>query len=208
MSIARRTRKISGARSSPRKRTSGIAWQCSCCSATACGKALFASSSSSNFDHYRRRLTIFTKGERVREVPIPDPSFWDELGRLIIEDAARTDHYLLPRQKAIPKGKPPHRRSVVHRSPDKPMGDHGLHDWWYRCLARGGVVPAGTTRGERMHKARHTAGQRVLDKTGNLKAVQKLLGHASIQTTADIYTDWDIEQLTQTMREVLAQDDS
>ena len=28
-----------------------------------------------------------------------------------------------------------------------------------------------------MHKARHSAGQRVLDHTGNLKAVQKLLGH-------------------------------
>ena len=47
-----------------------------------------------------------------------------------------------------------------------------------------------------MHKARHTAGQRLLDATeGNLKAVQKLLGHASIQTTGDVYTDWDIEQL-------------
>ena len=30
-----------------------------------------------------------------------------------------------------------------------------------------------------MHKARHTAGQRALDATGNLKAVQKLLGHES-----------------------------
>jgi hypothetical protein len=36
-----------------------------------------------------------------------------------------------------------------------------------------------------MHKARHTAGQRVLDATGNLKATQKLLGRASIQTTGD-----------------------
>ena len=44
----------------------------------------------------------------------------------------------------------------------------------------------------------------MLDKTGNLKAVQKLLGHASIQTIADIYTDWDIEQLAETMRDVLA----
>ena len=44
-----------------------------------------------------------------------------------------------------------------------------------------------------MHKARHTAGQRVLDATGNLKAVQKLLGHSSIQTTGDTYADWDIE---------------
>ena len=49
-----------------------------------------------------------------------------------------------------------------------------------------------------MHKARHTAGQRVLDATGNLKAAQKLLGHASIQTTGDIYTDWDIDQLADT----------
>ena len=54
-----------------------------------------------------------------------------------------------------------------------------------------------------MHKARHTAGQRVLDKTGNLKAVQKLLGHSSIQTTGDVYSDWDIEQLAATMAEVL-----
>jgi hypothetical protein len=49
-----------------------------------------------------------------------------------------------------------------------------------------------------MHKARHTAGQRVLDATGNLKAVQKLLGHSSIQTTGDVYADWDIDQLAQT----------
>lgn len=69
------------------------------------------------------------------------------------------------------------------------------------------LVSQGVSSGERMHKARHTPGQRVLDKTGNLKAVQKLLGHASIQTTADIYTDWDIEQLAETMRDVLAQDE-
>ena len=55
------------------------------------------------------------------------------------------------------------------------------------------------TSGERMHKARHTAGQRVLDATGNLKATQKLLGHASISTTGDVYADWDIDQLAETM---------
>jgi integrase len=36
------------------------------------------------------------------------------------------------------------------------------------------------------------ANGRVLDATRNPKAVQKLLGHESIQTTGDIYTDWDI----------------
>jgi integrase len=34
---------------------------------------------------------------------------------------------------------------------------------------------------------------------GNLKAVQKLLGHESIQTRGDIYTDWDAEQLAESL---------
>jgi integrase len=38
-----------------------------------------------------------------------------------------------------------------------------------------------------MHKARHTAGQHVLDTNGTLKAVRQLLGHASIRITGDIY---------------------
>ena len=54
-----------------------------------------------------------------------------------------------------------------------------------------------------MHKARHTAGQRVLDATGNLKAAEKLPGHASIQNNVDVYADWDIDQLADTMRAVL-----
>jgi hypothetical protein len=70
-----------------------------------------------------------------------------------------------------------------------------------------GILEEGATSGERMHKARHTAGQHVLDATGNLKAVQKLLGHASIQTTGDIYADWDIDQLAATMADVLFEDD-
>ena len=38
--------------------------------------------------------------------------------------------------------------------------------------------------------------------TGNLKAVQKL-GHKSIQTTGDIYTDWDAEQLAESLLEAV-----
>lgn len=149
-----------------------------------------------HFDHFRRRLTIFTKGQKVRELPIPSKPFWFELERYIVENECKPNHYLMARQRTIP-------RVGVRRFPEKPMSDHGLHDWWYRCLTAAGVVPEGTTSGERMHKARHTAGQRVLDATGNLKAVQKLLGHASIQTTGDVYADWDIEQLAQTMTDVL-----
>jgi site-specific recombinase XerC len=153
-----------------------------------------------HFDHFRKRLTIFTKGQKVRELPIPDAAFWFDLERHIQDVGAKPRHYLMPKQKQIP-------RAGLRRFPDEPMGVHGLHSWWYRCLTHAGVVAEGTTSGERMHKARHTAGQRVLDSTGNLKAVQKLLGHSSIQTTGDVYADWDVDQLAATMVRVLSEDD-
>ena len=154
-----------------------------------------------HFDHVRKRLTIFTKGGKVREVPIPDPAFWHDLGRHILDVAAKPDHFLMCRVKTVP-------RAGVVEFQEKPMGVHGMPLWWYGCLERAGIVALGTTSGERMHKARHTAGQRVLDATGNLKAVQKLLGHASIQTTGDVYADWDVDQLAATLADVLAADES
>lgn len=152
-----------------------------------------------HFDHQRKRLTIFTKGQKVRELPIPHVALWLDLERHILDVEAQPGHYLMPRIKGNGAAKT--------RDPRKPMGVHGMHSWWYRMLIAAGVVAHGTSSGERMHKARHTAGQRVLDATGNLKAVQKLLGHSSIQTTGDLYTDWDIEALTTTMAQVLASED-
>jgi integrase len=92
----------------------------------------------------------------------------------------------------------------VRIEPTEAIGEHGLHLWWYRCLTKAGIVASGTTAGRKMHGARHTAIQRVLDKTGNLKAAQALAGHAHISTTGDTYTDWSPEQQAETMREVLA----
>lgn len=151
-----------------------------------------------HFDHVRKRLTIFTKGGKVRDIPLPHPEFWFDLERLILDCNAEGFHYLMPGRRG--------NQRAMNLVPDKPISAHGLHNWWYRCLENAGVVALGTRKGERMHKARHTAGQRVLDHTGNLKAVQKLLGHSSIQTTGDTYTDWDIEQLNVTMAQVLSED--
>ena len=83
------------------------------------------------------------------------------------------------------------------------MGGHGLHDWWYRCLTIGRDRPRGHHGGERMHKARHTAGQRVLDQTGNLKAVQKLLGHARSDHRRRLRRLGRSPQLAATMAHVL-----
>ena len=152
-----------------------------------------------HFDHVRKTVTVFGKGETVRTLPIPDPAFWHDLERLILDTEARPSHYLMPG-----------RRGNRHGSkllPETQISNHALHDWWYRCLVRAGLVEPGTTKGERMHKARHTAGQNLLDSTGNLKAVQKLLGHSSLITTADVYVDWDLERLTESLAEMLSEDD-
>lgn len=147
-----------------------------------------------HFDHVRKRVTIFGKGGKVRDVPLPDPAFWHDLERHILDIEAAPADFLMASFKVIPRGKsglPP----IVKTYPDRPMSESaGMHRWWYGCLQRAGVVPSGVTSGERMHKARHTAGQRVLDATGDLKLVQKLLGHESIRTTGDIYVDYDIDQ--------------
>lgn len=146
-----------------------------------------------HFDHTRRQLTIFAKGNKVRKIPIPDGDFWLELERLLQDREAIDTDYLM----ASLRGKA-----------SKPITVQGLHKWWYRCLANAGIVEKGANSGEHMHKARHTAGQRVLDVTGNLKAVQALLGHASIQTTGDIYVDHDVDRLAVTMKRVLDDDES
>ena len=151
-----------------------------------------------HFDHVRRRLTVFAKGGTVRALPIPDPAFWHDLERLILDTQAAAGHFLMPGRRG--------NRHGSRLLPDTQISNHALHDWWYACLARAGVVPEGTTKGERMHKARHSAGQRVLDTTGNLKAVQKLLGHQSITTTADNYLDWDLDQLTVSLAKALEED--
>jgi site-specific recombinase XerC len=158
-----------------------------------------------HFDHQRKRLTVFLKRGKIRELPIPHAPFWFDLERLILDEEARADHYLMPRQKTHPvrfeDGKAVEYR--VRRWPEDPMGVHGLHDWWYRCLERAEIVESGVTAGERMHKARHSAGQRILDVSGNLKAAQRLLMHDSMQTTGDHYADWDIDQLSTTLADVL-----
>lgn len=73
---------------------------------------------------------------------------------------------------------------VTRRRHDKRLGQHGTHDWWYRCLATAGVIPDGVTSGANMHRGRHTAITDLVRGSGNLKLAQQLAGHADIKTTA------------------------
>ncbi len=153
-----------------------------------------------HFDWQRRELMVFTKGQKIRNLPLPDAVLWTELERLVLETEAQPAHYLMCLVKPIP-------RAGVRRFPARQMSSTAMHRWWYRCLEHAGIVATGETSGERMHKARHTAGQRVLDATGDLKLTQRLLGHASIQTTGDIYVDYDNATLAAKLADVLRDDD-
>jgi integrase len=48
-----------------------------------------------HFDHVRLRLTVFGKGGTVTQVPLPDPAFWHDLERLILDSGAEGSHYLM-----------------------------------------------------------------------------------------------------------------
>jgi site-specific recombinase XerD len=198
-----------------------------------------------HFDRAHRRLTIFTKGEKIFDIPIVDEYVWRCL-ELLGEPGG---HYLIPKQTQR-RRKPPHRKQFdraqtlldelvetlvevdddacaremgelagllgivenwldltvgaasvqVRRYPAERMGEHGMHSIWYRWLARAGIVAPGTTSGSKMHAARHTAAQRLLEKTGNMRAVQALLCHSSMNTTEN-YVGWEIEQLAGSLRE-------
>ena len=156
-----------------------------------------------HFDESRRRLTIFTKGQKIRELPIVSPHFWDDVAKLQLELDASPDHYLMAAVKWIWRGytEDGGSRFLVKTYPERSMSSHGLHNWWYLCLERAGLVPKGTKSGEKMHKARHTAAQRLLDTSHDITRVQKLLGHSSLTTTQQ-YVDTSIEDLAAAMEDI------
>jgi site-specific recombinase XerD len=66
-----------------------------------------------------------------------------------------------------------------------PMTARGLQQSFKKALERAGL-PTDTLS---IHSARHTLAVHMLSKTGNLRAVQKQLGHASPTITANMYAD-------------------
>jgi integrase len=69
-----------------------------------------------------------------------------------------------------------------------PMHRSGLQFLWIRALKRAGLAKDGKALYS-IHCARHTLATHLLAKTGNLRLVQKTLGHSSPVTTALIYAD-------------------
>jgi site-specific recombinase XerD len=65
--------------------------------------------------------------------------------------------------------------------PTRPMAYSTFWRWWERCVRRAGV------RYRKPHMSRHSYATKLARASGNLAAVQKALGHASIRTTSDTY---------------------
>ena len=70
-----------------------------------------------------------------------------------------------------------------------PLTAQGLQRIWYRAVKLAGLPRLS------IHKARHTIAVHLLEKTGNLRQVQKQLGHASPVTTANMYADVTFEKM-------------
>ena len=54
-----------------------------------------------HFDHVRKTVTVLAKGGKVHTLPIPDPAFWHDLERLILDTEAQPGHYLMPGRRGI-----------------------------------------------------------------------------------------------------------
>ena len=71
-----------------------------------------------------------------------------------------------------------------------PLTAQGLQRIWKRSIKL-----AGLPKELSIHSARHTIAVHLLKKTGNLRQVQKQLGHASPATTANMYADISFENM-------------
>lgn len=71
-----------------------------------------------------------------------------------------------------------------------PLTSRGLQQMWKAAVAKAGL-PDDLS----IHSARHTLATHLLKKTGNLRQVQKQLGHASPATTANMYADIAFEDM-------------
>jgi len=71
-----------------------------------------------------------------------------------------------------------------------PLTAQGLQRIWKASVKRAGLPPELS-----IHSARHTLAVHLLKKTGNLRQVQKQLGHSSPATTANMYADVSFEDM-------------
>lgn len=129
-----------------------------------------------DIDYQRKILRVTGKGDKQRMVPFSDPANtalekWLRIGRKEFENELSKDALLLS-------------------SRGSRMGVRQVYGLVAGILEQTPVGQAGP------HALRHTAATHLLDGGADLRAVQELLGHASLATT-QIYTHVSVERLKQ-----------
>jgi integrase len=83
------------------------------------------------------------------------------------------------------------------RDTSRPMSEPAFHRWFKRCLRKAGLPDFP------LHELRHTAGDDIWRRTGNLVLAQQLLGHKSLETTR-MYLHPSEQDLRQAMQQLAA----
>lgn len=137
-------------------------------------------------DHERRTLVVTGKGNKQRTVPFGAPAA-TALGRWL--DQGR-------RHLAGTSGEPsgPREAALFLGVRGGRMGVRQIREVVNRALAG-----LGDTGASGPHVLRHTAATHLLDGGADLRSVQELLGHSSLQTT-QLYTHISVERLREGYR--------
>jgi integrase len=104
-------------------------------------------------------IVVHGKGGRERFVPLPAGFESRRLLRRLVAGKAQ-DAFLFSKDG------------------DRPWATSTVRKLWGRVCRKAGIADRG------VHALRHTAATRMIEQVGDLVLVQRLLGHASIQTTA------------------------
>lgn len=127
-------------------------------------------------------VAVVTKGGIPRILPLTRRAYeilWSRRGH----HPEFVFTYVAQRTKKIPKG-----GALRIKGQRYPVTYSGFGSQKQRSWQKAGVDA-------RIHDLRHTTGMRTLRATGNLRLVQKLLGHTDIAITAKFYTDATLEDL-------------
>ncbi len=110
------------------------------------------------------------KNKREREVPLSEPTY--EALRAYLQIRSATDaEELFVTEKGTPLSK------------------NGLQSFMYRLKKQAGIPEL------RCHLLRHTFANHYINGGGGLRKLSKILGHSNVKTTADFYTDPELQEL-------------
>lgn len=119
------------------------------------------------------RATVTMKGNKQHLFPITPRMAEIILEQPEVDGCAFVFTYKCRRPAPARKDRP-----ARHKGKRYPFSSKGWSRQWRAALAAAGITDF------RFHDLRHTRATRLVRATGNLKAVQKLLGHSDISTTA------------------------